>query len=138
MYRTLELLEELGIVRHTHFHGDRAQYQRTDEPAHQHLVCTTCGRDRELDLSVLQPLDQELRRRYGFEADLTHTAISACVARAHPIQVAGTSDDLKQLRKSGVGDPPARPRLRPFIDRYIGYRLVDSSRAFTVGCPRDT
>jgi Fur family ferric uptake transcriptional regulator len=75
VYRTLELLEELGIVRHTHFHGDRAQYQRTDEPAHQHLVCTTCGRDQELDLSVLQPLDQELRRRYGFEADLTHTAI---------------------------------------------------------------
>src|SRR3954447_3926414 len=29
VYRTLELLEDLGYVRHTHFHGDRAQYQRT-------------------------------------------------------------------------------------------------------------
>jgi len=75
VYRTLELLESLGFVRHTHFHGDRAQYQRTDEPAHQHLVCTACGRDQELDLSVLEPLHDELRRRYGFHADLSHTAI---------------------------------------------------------------
>src|SRR6185503_11044252 len=43
VYRTLELLEELGFVRHTHFHGEPAQYERTDEPAHQHLVCTRCG-----------------------------------------------------------------------------------------------
>ena len=75
VYRTLELLEELGFVRHTHFHGDRAQYQRTDEPAHQHLVCTVCGRDQELDLSVLEPLQAELSRRYGFQANLSHTAI---------------------------------------------------------------
>jgi Fur family transcriptional regulator, ferric uptake regulator len=75
VYRTLELLEELGYVRHTHFHGDRAQYQRTDEPAHHHLVCTACGRDQELDLSVLEPFEAELRRRYGFEADLSHAAI---------------------------------------------------------------
>ncbi len=75
VYRTLDLLEELGFVRHTHFHGDPAQYQRTDEPPHQHLVCSRCGRDQELDLSVLQPLQDDLRRRYGFVADLTHTAI---------------------------------------------------------------
>ena len=52
VYRTLEVLEELGFVRHTHFHDSSYQFQRTDEPAHQHLVCTACGRDQELDLSV--------------------------------------------------------------------------------------
>src|SRR6478609_1778219 len=35
VYRTLEVLEERGFLRHTHFHDDRAQYQRTDEPPHQ-------------------------------------------------------------------------------------------------------
>jgi Fur family ferric uptake transcriptional regulator len=75
VYRTLELLEDLGYVRHTHFHGDRALYERTDEPAHQHLVCMECGGDQELDLSVLEPLQEELRRRYGFDAQLSHTAI---------------------------------------------------------------
>jgi Fur family ferric uptake transcriptional regulator len=75
VYRTLELLEDLGCVRHTHYHGDRAFYERTDEPAHQHLVCMECGGDQELDLSVLEPLHEELMRRYGFEAHLNHTAI---------------------------------------------------------------
>jgi Fur family transcriptional regulator, ferric uptake regulator len=88
VYRTLELLEELGFVRHTHYHGESAQYQRTDEPAHQHLVCVECGRDQELDVSVLQPLEEELRRRYGFNPDLSHTAIvgtcRACSAGREP------------------------------------------------------
>jgi Fur family ferric uptake transcriptional regulator len=75
VYRTLEVLEGLGYVRHTHFHGEAAQYQRTDEPAHQHMVCTECGRDQELDVSVIAPLVDELRERYEFHADLSHTAI---------------------------------------------------------------
>ncbi|HET6315219.1 MAG TPA: Fur family transcriptional regulator [Chloroflexota bacterium] len=81
VYRTLEVLETLGYVRHTHFHGDRAQYQRTDEPEHQHLVCTGCGKDQELDMSVLEPLEQELQRRYGFQADLSHTAFVGVCSR---------------------------------------------------------
>jgi Fur family transcriptional regulator, ferric uptake regulator len=75
VYRTLEVLEELGVVRHTHFHDGVAQFQRTDEAPHHHMVCSRCGGDAELDLDVLEPLAVELRRRYGFEADLAHTAI---------------------------------------------------------------
>ena len=75
VYRTLEVLEERGFVRHTHFHDSRSQYQRTDEPPHQHLVCKVCNRDQELDLSVLEPLAEDLRARYGFIADLSHTAV---------------------------------------------------------------
>ena len=75
VYRTLEVLEALGLMRHTHFHDGVAQYQRTDEAPHHHLVCTVCHRDTELDLEVLKPLAHELERRYGFKSDLTHTAI---------------------------------------------------------------
>jgi Fur family ferric uptake transcriptional regulator len=75
VYRTLEVLEERGFVRHTHFHDSRSQYERTDEPAHQHLVCKVCGRDQEMDLSVLEPLARDLQARYGFVADLSHTAV---------------------------------------------------------------
>lgn len=75
VYRTLEMLEELGLMRHTHFHNGVAQYQRTDEAPHHHLVCTVCHRDTELDLEVLEPLARELDRRYGFKSDLAHTAI---------------------------------------------------------------
>jgi Fur family ferric uptake transcriptional regulator len=75
VYRTLDVLEELGVVRHTHFHDGVAQYQRTDEAPHHHLVCTRCGGDVELDMRLLEPLAETLRERYGFEADLAHTAI---------------------------------------------------------------
>jgi Fur family transcriptional regulator, ferric uptake regulator len=87
VYRTLEVLEELGLVRHTHFHDGVAQYQRTDEAPHHHLVCTVCDADTELDLELLEPLADELRKRYGFKADLAHTAIvgicRACQAHSH-------------------------------------------------------
>jgi len=75
VYRSLEVLEELGVVRHTHFHDGVAQYERTDTERHHHMVCTRCGVDVELELDVLEPLAQELKRRYGFQADLAHSAI---------------------------------------------------------------
>ena len=75
VYRTLEVLEELGIVRHTHFHDGVAQYQRTDEAPHHHMVCTVCQADIELDLEILEPLAEELQRRYGFKSNLAHSAI---------------------------------------------------------------
>ncbi len=75
VYRTLEVLEELGVVRHTHFHDGVAQYERTDAGRHQHMLCSRCGADAQLDLEMLQPLADELKRRYGFEADLAHSAI---------------------------------------------------------------
>jgi Fur family transcriptional regulator, ferric uptake regulator len=86
VYRTLEVLEERGFVRHTHFHGSRSQYQRTDEPPHQHLVCKICHRDQELDLSVLEPLAADLRARYGFVADLSHTAVVGVCAACNSIE----------------------------------------------------
>ena len=38
-------------------------------------MCSRCGADAEVDLAILQPLADELRQRYGFEADLAHSAI---------------------------------------------------------------
>lgn len=87
VYRTLDVLEELGAVRHTHFHDGVAQYQRTDEAPHHHMVCSRCGADVELDLALLEPLARELMARYGFEADLAHTAIvgvcRGCLSRTN-------------------------------------------------------
>src|SRR6266851_8848315 len=86
VYRTLEVLEDLGVVRHTHFHDGVAQYERTDAAMHHHMVCTRCGADAEVDLDILQPLAAELKQRYGFEADLAHSAIvgvcRGCLSRA--------------------------------------------------------
>jgi Fur family transcriptional regulator, ferric uptake regulator len=86
VYRTLELLQDLGLVTHTHFDDGIALYHLASAHPHQHLVCRRCGSQRELDVSVLDPVDRHLRAEYGFEADLAHFAIvgvcAECVAAA--------------------------------------------------------
>jgi Fur family transcriptional regulator, ferric uptake regulator len=81
VYRTLETLEELGLVSHTHFHDGVAQYHLASEPPHQHLVCLHCGSATELELTTLEPLAALLLERYGFKAALGHTAIVGTCAR---------------------------------------------------------
>jgi Fur family transcriptional regulator, ferric uptake regulator len=84
VYRTLELLQNLGLVTHTHFDDGIALYHLTEDSHHQHMVCRLCGSEREIDVDELWPLDRHLRERYGFQADLAHFAIigtcAACVA----------------------------------------------------------
>jgi Fur family transcriptional regulator, ferric uptake regulator len=75
VYRTLELLEELGLVTHTHLgHGAPTYHAATDE-GHLHLVCRDCGGIIETDSSVADPLVRELAARHGFETDVAHFAI---------------------------------------------------------------
>jgi Fur family transcriptional regulator, ferric uptake regulator len=47
VYRTLEALEELGIVDHVHFGHGRAVYHPANED-HHHLVCERCDRVQTL------------------------------------------------------------------------------------------
>jgi len=76
IYRTLELLEQAGLVGHSHFHDGATKWHRAGEGHHQHLVCERCGAESELELSVVAPLATEIRERYGFAANLGHFAIT--------------------------------------------------------------
>ncbi|MBI4494212.1 MAG: transcriptional repressor [Chloroflexi bacterium] len=101
VYRTLELLEDLGLVTHTHFDDGVTQYHLAEAGPHQHLVCRGCGSQQELGVELLEPLGQLLRQRYGFAADLTHFAIvglcRTCVART---VYHGDTESRSPLRKS--------------------------------------
>src|SRR5271170_2461271 len=44
VYRTLELLEQLGLVKHTHLGHGAPRYHLAAEAQHVHLVCRECGR----------------------------------------------------------------------------------------------
>jgi Fur family transcriptional regulator, ferric uptake regulator len=88
VYRTLQLLEENGLVNHTHFDDDVTRWHLASERAHQHLVCRACGEEQELELDQLDALGRRLRDRFGFDADLAHFAIAgvcrACRHRPDP------------------------------------------------------
>ncbi len=75
VYRTLELLEQLGLVTETNLGGGRVRYHSAEKGHHHHLVCQECGAIIDLDESVLFSLRDTLLREYKFIADLRHLAI---------------------------------------------------------------
>ena len=75
VYRTLELLEELGLVRHTHLSDRAPTYHSKANPEHVHLVCRVCGKVTEAAPSTFDPLTSELRRQHDFETDLGHLTV---------------------------------------------------------------
>jgi Fur family transcriptional regulator, ferric uptake regulator len=79
VYRTLSLLEEVGVLQHSHLESG-AEYHKAEESHHVHLTCHRCGRDDELSITEAERLGQLIRRHHGFEADLTHFAITGLCA----------------------------------------------------------
>ncbi|MFC1935210.1 Fur family transcriptional regulator [Chloroflexota bacterium] len=75
VYRTLELLKELRLVAEADLGGGRFRYHPVGKAHHHHLICRKCGKVRDIDVSVLQLLQDELRVQNGFDAELGHMGI---------------------------------------------------------------
>ncbi len=75
IYRTLDLLEELGLVRHTHL-GHGAPTYSEQEHQHVHLVCHSCGEVTEAPTDLMDGLAERLRTESGFALDAGHVALS--------------------------------------------------------------
>ncbi len=79
IYRTLALLEEVGVLQHSHLESG-AEYHKTHEAQHVHLTCGRCGRDDALSIREAEKLNTLIHAHHGFVADLTHFAITGlCV-----------------------------------------------------------
>jgi Fur family ferric uptake transcriptional regulator len=77
VYRTLELLEELGLVRHAHL-GHGAPSYRPAEDDHIHVVCHVCGAVADGDSSLSGAVDalaDQLRAERGFVLDRAHFTV---------------------------------------------------------------
>ncbi|HEX6246559.1 MAG TPA: Fur family transcriptional regulator [Nocardioidaceae bacterium] len=75
VYRTLELLEELGLVRHNHISDRAPTYHSTATPDHVHLVCRGCGAITEVAPEIITPMTDTLEREYGFATDIGHLTV---------------------------------------------------------------
>lgn len=80
VYRTLELLEEMGIVSHTHL-GSNATYHLAHDHDHVHLFCRTCKTWASIPGERMRSVEQALKDETGFAPDLTHFAISGTCIR---------------------------------------------------------
>jgi Fur family transcriptional regulator, ferric uptake regulator len=75
VYRTLDVLERLGFVRHGHGADGREEYHVLPEREHGHLHCSSCGRVWEVESAEGASILRGLRRDRGFEVDLSHVTI---------------------------------------------------------------
>ena len=75
VYRTLEVLEELGLVRHAHLSDRAPTYHSVSDHEHFHLVCRNCQTVISVDPDVLSPLLQRLDTEHGFIADIGHLTV---------------------------------------------------------------
>ena len=73
IYATLELLEELGMVRRVQRAGTTLFDPRIE--SHHHLVCTVCGSMEDLDAELETAVLERAAARRGFE----HERIEAVV-----------------------------------------------------------
>ena len=81
VYRTLELLGELGLVTETDMGDGRVRYHGIGKGHHHHLVCQKCGATIDVEESILNSLWDEIGKRYGFEVNMKHLAFFGLCSR---------------------------------------------------------
>ncbi len=81
VYRTLDLLKELGLVVEISMGDDRVRFHPVDRGHHHHLVCRSCRKVVDIPETALTPLAEGLGREYGFKVELQHMAIFGLCAQ---------------------------------------------------------
>lgn len=80
VYRTLDVLEELGVVRHAHGVDGREEFHVMPAADHGHLYCTGCRATWEIGADEAAALLSTLHASRGFAVELSHLSIAGrCV-----------------------------------------------------------
>ncbi|MFC1941219.1 Fur family transcriptional regulator [Chloroflexota bacterium] len=70
IYRTLEILDKLGLICEVHAGGNcRSYLARRPSEHHHHLICSNCGRVDDFTDCNLSELEQSLSKNSGFRID---------------------------------------------------------------------
>ncbi len=69
IYRTLEMLTELGLICELHAGGNCRSYTISTPQHHHHLICSNCGIVIDFTGHYLNELEQSLSKESGFRID---------------------------------------------------------------------
>ena len=76
VYRTLDVLEEFGLVKDGHGHDGREEYHVLPEQIHGHLYCEACGAVWEIRPETGAVIVAALEADLGFVIDLSHVTMA--------------------------------------------------------------
>lgn len=94
VYRTLDLLVELGYVQRIHTTAGCHSYAPSAQTHGHQLICATCGRTEEFSDCDLEALIQTLQRKTGFEINVHMLELVGCCP---------TCQTKRGVRKKGRG-----------------------------------
>ena len=75
VYRTLEVLEGLGLVRHAHLSDRAPTYHSARGHEHAHLVCRECRRVISIERGEMEQALGPLAATHGFTPDYGHLTV---------------------------------------------------------------
>jgi Fur family ferric uptake transcriptional regulator len=75
VYRNLEKLEELGVVRHVHVAHGPSVYGLLGDGEREYLACERCGNVVAVEPEQLDRVRAVIRDDFGYEARFTHFPI---------------------------------------------------------------
>ncbi len=75
VYRTLELLNELGLIRHAHLTDRAPTYHALGDREHFHLVCRGCRSVLSVSGEEIAGFAAGVKADHGFSLDLGHLTV---------------------------------------------------------------
>lgn len=88
VYRTLNLLVEIGVASRVRFGSGSAAYEPAlDRHHHDHLVCLACGRVVEFEDEQIERRQRAIAKRHGF------------VLRSHRLELHGICPECQERAK---------------------------------------
>jgi Fe2+ or Zn2+ uptake regulation protein len=76
VYRNLETLEQIGLVRHFHLGHGPGLYARASAGRYEYLLCDACGAVVAVEPERLDAVRDRIRSDFGYEARFTHFPIA--------------------------------------------------------------
>ena len=75
VYRTLDVLEDIGLIRHEHGLDGREEFHVRPAREHGHMHCSVCHRVWEIEADDVAGLVTDFERTRGFRVDLGHLSV---------------------------------------------------------------
>lgn len=101
-YRTLETLNDAGLITHAHLGNKSPTYHRVDEFPHVHLVCRDCDRVGSIPAADLAAVVGTVDSLRGFVVDVSHLVMhgrcAECEARVVGVANATTMHGKRRAR----------------------------------------
>jgi Fur family transcriptional regulator, ferric uptake regulator len=75
VYRNLETLEQVGLVRHAHLGHGPGLYSPAGVGEREYLVCNSCNAVLAVEAEQMEPVRALIEERFGYEASFNHFPI---------------------------------------------------------------